>query len=72
MNWYKQAKAIERQHLTPEEREQVKARFGEKLECSFAKDDGGYYCYTHRARSKSYKSISEIPQSKVDFVGSTG
>jgi hypothetical protein len=33
MNWYKQAKAIERQHLTPEEREQVKARFGEKLEC---------------------------------------
>lgn len=62
----------DKEHLTPEERQQVKDRFGEKLECSFAKDKDGYYCYTHRARCKSYPSISQIPQSKVDFIGSTG
>lgn len=58
--------------LTPEERKQVKSKFGDDLECSFAKDKDGYYCYTHRARSESYSSINEIPQSQVDFIGSTG
>jgi len=51
--------------LTPEERKEVKKMWGESPECSFAKDEDGYYCYTHRARSKSYPSISKIPKSKV-------
>jgi len=73
MNWYKKAKKEnKKQPLTPKERKEVKERFGDDLECSFAKDDDGYYCYTHRARSKSYLSISKIPKSKVEFIGSTG
>ena len=58
--------------LTPADREEIKKRFGDDLECSFAKDKNGYYCKTHRARSKSYPSISKVPQSVVDFIGSTG
>ena len=58
--------------LTPSEREEVKSKFGKDLECSFKKDEDGYYCYTHRARSKSYPSISKIPKSKVEYIGSTG
>ena len=58
--------------LTIEERKEVKNKFGGDLECSFAKDKNGYYCYTHRARSKSYDSISKIPKKDVDFIGSTG
>jgi hypothetical protein len=61
----------EKQPLTTKEREQVNRRFPSK-ECSFAKDKDGYYCYTHRARSESYKSISQIPASAVEFIGSTG
>ena len=60
----------DKQYLNPEEREEVKKRFKD-IQCSFAKDDDGYYCFTHRARSKSYPSISQIPQSKVDFINST-
>ena len=58
--------------LTPADRDEIRKRFGEDLECSFAKDDKGFYCKTHRARSKSYPSIAKIPQSAVDFIGSTG
>ena len=58
--------------LTTKERAQVKSRFGDNLECSFFKDDDGYYCCTHRARSKSYQSIGKIPKSEVEFIGSTG
>lgn len=60
----------EKEFLTPEEREEVKNRFKD-IQCSFAKDKDGYYCYTHRARSESYPTISQIPQSKVDFINST-
>lgn len=56
--------------LTPEERATVNKLFG-KTACSFAKDKDGYYCYTHRCRSKSYPSIDKIPQDRVDFVNST-
>jgi len=62
---------LNRQLLTSKEREEVKKRF-KKPECSFAKDENGYYCYTHRARSSSYKTISDIPLSKVKFIESTG
>lgn len=61
-----------KEYLTKDERGQVHKRFGDKLECSFAKDKNGYYCYTHRARSKSYKTIDSIPKSDVEFIGSTG
>ena len=68
MKIYKIAK--EKEYLTPEERDEVKSRFTD-IQCSFAKDDDGYYCYTHRARSDSYPSIAKIPQSAVDFINST-
>lgn len=57
--------------LTSKEREEVRKRFGE-VECSFAKNEKGeYFCYTHRYRSKFYKSIAEIPVREVKFVSST-
>ena len=62
----------DKEPLTPEERKQVKKRFGDDLECSFAKDKDGYYCYTHRARSDSYPFISKIPKSAYEFICSTG
>lgn len=40
--------------------------------CTLAKDKDGYFCYTHRARSKSYKTIKLIPKSVIEFIESTG
>lgn len=58
--------------ISTAEREEVKSKFGSPG-CSFAKDKAGkFFCYTHRARSKSYDTISAIPKSKVDFIVSTG
>jgi hypothetical protein len=68
-NWYKKS---QKEYLTQEERDEVKNLFGNNLECSFAKDKDGYYCHTHRARSKSYKKIKDIPKSEVEYIGSTG
>lgn len=56
--------------LTAKERSELKKRFP-SAECSFAKDKKGYYCYTHRTRSKSYPTIDSIPKKDVDFVSST-
>ncbi len=39
---------------------------------TLAKDKDGYFCYTHRCRSKSYKTIGAIPKSVIEFVESTG
>ena len=39
---------------------------------SLAKDKDGYFVHTHRARSKSYKTIMLIPKSTVKFIESTG
>ena len=58
--------------LNADERDQVKAKFGNNPGCSFCKDKDGIYCHTHRARSESYKTIASIPQSVVDFIESTG
>lgn len=60
--------------LTSAEKSEAEKRFGPRdtWECSIKKDDDGYYCCTHRARSDSYPSISKIPRSKFDFIGSTG
>lgn len=57
--------------LTKEEYDQVHKKFGKDLACSFAKDNKGYYCYTHRCRSNSYESIDDIPMDKFKFVCST-
>ena len=39
--------------------------------CSLGKDARGFYCRTHRARSKSYPSPKNIPIAKIRFVAST-
>lgn len=36
------------------------------------KDNKGYFVQTHRARSKSYKTIDDIPDSAIQFIESTG
>jgi len=41
-------------------------------EVSLGKDDNGYFVYTHRARSDSYKTPEAIPKSKIEFISSTG
>lgn len=60
-----------KESLSSSERSEVKEKFGDSKKCSFAKDKDGYYCFTHRCRSKSYESIDKIPQKDVDFVRST-
>lgn len=60
-----------KESLSSSERSEVKEKFGQSNACSFAKDKDGYYCFTHRCRSKSYESIDKIPQKDVDFVRST-
>lgn len=39
---------------------------------SWAWDKDGIYCYTHRARSKSYASADKVPVRDVKFIESTG
>ncbi len=39
---------------------------------TLAKEKAGYFCYTQRARSKSYKTIGSIPKSVIEFIESTG
>lgn len=39
---------------------------------TLAKDSDGFFCYTHRARSKSYKTIKAIPKSVIEFIESSG
>ena len=64
------SKKDDKMPITPEERAEIKDRFGE-TECSFWKDKKGFFCRTHRARSDSYKNISDIPEEDVDFISST-
>ncbi len=40
-------------------------------QCSLGKNKDGYFVYTHRAKSKSYKTPHDIPKSKIDFINST-
>jgi hypothetical protein len=58
--------------LTTAEYSEVKEKFGSNRGCSFAKDKKGYYCYTHRARCKSYENIKDIPMKTYKFICSTG
>jgi len=39
--------------------------------CSLGSNKDGYYCYTHRTRSKSYPTPIKIPIDKIRFVAST-
>lgn len=57
--------------LTSDEYNKIYAKFGRNPICSFAKDDNGYYCYTHRARSKSKKTIDLITMKEFKFICST-
>lgn len=40
--------------------------------CGLFKCDKGYYCATHRCRSKIYDNPKDIPDSEVNHVASTG
>jgi len=39
---------------------------------SIGRDDDGYFASTHRARSSSYLSPSQLPLSKIKWIRSTG
>jgi len=41
-------------------------------EVSLGKDSKGFFVYTHRFRSASYKTPHDIPKSKIKFTASTG
>lgn len=57
--------------LSAKEREECKARFG-TIQCSIGKNNRGeFFAYTHRARTKFYPSIAELPKEKVKFISST-
>lgn len=53
-------------------REEFYAKHGKDSGVSLKQDRNGFYVHTHRARSKSYKSPSDIPASDVKFIESTG
>lgn len=39
---------------------------------SMGADKNGFFVYTHRARSKSYKEPGKIPIKDIEFIESTG
>lgn len=45
---------------------------GRRYRVAISKDENGYYAHTHRARSKSYPSKRDIPESVLKFIESTG
>lgn len=65
-------KKNDKEYLTSDEKDFIKNKFGE-VSCSFAKNkkNNKYFCYTHRARSKYYKNLDDIPKKVVDFISST-
>jgi hypothetical protein len=65
------AYAKDDRYLTSDEREEAFKLFGH-VGCSIMKDEAGYYCKTHRARSDSYKKLQDIPKSVVKWIESTG
>jgi hypothetical protein len=42
-----------------------------KLGFSCGQDAKGYFIYTHRARSKSYPSLKDIPMKDIEFIDGT-
>ena len=63
----------EKKYLSANEVIKAEKKFGPRKnwKCSILKDDNGYYCHTHRARSKSKKIISKITKKEFDFISST-
>jgi hypothetical protein len=65
---------------TGEERKALWERFpfvaprepGESGAVSLKRDKDGLFVHTHRARSKSFRSVAAIPQRVVRFIESTG
>lgn len=57
--------------LTSDDYKEIEKKFGKDRECSFHRDSDGYYCKTHRTRSKSYKEIKNITMKDFNFVSST-
>ena len=51
---------------------QTATKNGKTYGCSVGKDKDGYFCYTHRARSKSYETPQKIPIKDLKFIESTG
>ena len=41
-------------------------------EVGIGADKNGFFVHTHRARSKSYKDLSDIPNKTINFIASTG
>ena len=64
-------KSKDYEYLSSDEMEIVKRKFGNNLGCSFKKDKNGYFCHTHRARSKSVENLEDFPQKSYDFICST-
>jgi hypothetical protein len=63
---------MEKFPLTADERAQCKAKFG-NYGCTIAKNGRGeFFAYTHRARSKFYPSIAELPKEKIDLISDSG
>lgn len=46
----------------------LKSKFGY---LGFSADKNGFFVHTHRARTKSYDTPEQIPQSKIDFIKTT-
>lgn len=59
-------------HVIGKELKHGLTRDGKRYGVSIGKDKDGYFCYTHRARSKSYPTIADIPKSALKFIDSTG
>ena len=70
-------KKKDKQSWTPAECAEFEKKHGKPPELgtwgvSFFKDKDGYYCTTHRARSKSKKSPDKITKTELEFIESTG
>lgn len=58
---------------TQAEREELRERHGDVASgVSLKRDKGGVFVHTHRARSKSFKTVAAIPKTVVRFIESTG
>lgn len=52
--------------------DELKSKSSKIDEVSLGSDKDGFFVYTHRARSKSYKTPESIPVKDIEFIASTG
>jgi hypothetical protein len=59
--------------LSTKERDEFKAHCkGLKVQCSCAKNENGkFFVYTHRARSKFVDKVTDISRDDIKFISST-